>query len=65
MAMYKEIRQSHEMGPWRGAIVTLVSTSRFGEIRACLVCGAEHARTACGEDCHDELTQECEVDREV
>ena len=58
--MDKKIHKSHKMGPWRPSIVTLIETPRFGEIRACVECGAEHARTACGEDCHDDLTRKCE-----
>jgi hypothetical protein len=60
MTLRKKIHESHKMGPWRGTVITLISTSRFGEIRVCLICGAEHARTACGEDYHDELMLKCE-----
>lgn len=51
---------SHDMTEWESAVVTLISTSRFGEIRECKKCGAEHARTVCGEDMHDELKYECQ-----
>lgn len=55
----KEPHPSHEMTEWRGAIVTLISTSRFGSIRECKNCGAEHAKTAAGEAMHDELKVAC------
>lgn len=53
------IHSSHKMTEWRHTIVTLIATPRFGEIRVCTKCGAEHARTVCGEDAHEELLYEC------
>jgi hypothetical protein len=50
---------SHDMTDWRGTTVTLLETSRFGEIRKCRACGAEEAKTAAGEAHHDELEEEC------
>lgn len=50
---------SHEMTEWESTIVTLISTSRFGDIRKCKHCEAEHARTAAGEAHHDELEVKC------
>lgn len=50
---------SHIMSEWKGTIVTLVETSRFGDIRTCTACGAEHARTAAGTAAHEELTEPC------
>ena len=55
----KEIHPSHDMTEWRSTIVTLVETSRFGSIRECKNCGAEHAKTAAGEGMHDELLEPC------
>jgi len=57
--MKHEPHPTHEMTEWRGAIVTLISTSRFGEIRTCKNCEAEHARTVAGEAMHDELKYPC------
>jgi len=51
---------SHDMSPWRSTVVTLVETPRFGEVRKCRRCGAEHARTVAGEAMHEELRQMCE-----
>ncbi len=59
MSLYKEIHPTHKMSKWRGTIVTLIETSRFGEIRVCELCGAEHAKTVCGEAAHKELYVEC------
>ena len=55
------IHDSHEMGEWQSAIVTLATTSRFGSIRRCENCGAEHAKTVCGEAMHPELKLPCEA----
>lgn len=52
--------KSHKMTEWRSTIVTLLETSRFGSIRECEVCEAEHAQTACGEAHHPELDRPCE-----
>lgn len=51
--------RSHDMGPWREALVTLASTARFGSIRACQGCEAEHALAGQGENHHDELDEQC------
>ncbi len=56
----KEVHSSHDMTEWRSSIVTLIETPRFGTIRECKNCGAEHAKTAAGEDMHDELLEPCE-----
>ena len=53
------IHKSHDMTPWESTIVTLISTPRFGQIRRCRKCKAEHAKTVCGEDCHPELIRKC------
>lgn len=53
------IHESHKMTPWESTIVTLISTPRFGQIRRCEKCKAEHAKTASGEDCHHELIAKC------
>lgn len=50
---------SHDMTDWESTIVTLVSTSRFGEIRRCKNCDAEHAITVAGEGIHPELLVPC------
>ncbi len=47
------------MSEWRETIVTLIATSRFGEIRECENCEAEQARTVAGEAMHDELLVKC------
>lgn len=49
------------MTEWENTIVTLISTPRFGSIRRCLNCEGEHAKTVCGEDCHDSLLHKCEL----
>ena len=53
------IHNSHDMTEWRGSIVTLINTSRFGQIRECKKCGAEEVITAAGSAMHDELKFEC------
>ena len=50
---------SHEMTEWESTIVTLISTSRFGQIRRCKKCEGEHAKTAAGEAMHEELREKC------
>ena len=50
---------SHIMGPWRSAVVQLASTPRFGVIRNCKNCDAEHAQTAAGEAMQEELYERC------
>ena len=57
----KEVHESHKMSEWESAIVTLVSTPRFGQIRFCLDCGAEHGKTVAGEALEDELLKPCWV----
>jgi hypothetical protein len=47
------------MTEWESTIVTIISTSRFGEIRECTTCGAEEARTVSGHVAHDELNSKC------
>jgi len=54
-----EIHSSHQMTEWRNTIVTIIATPRFGSIRSCKMCDGEHAKTVCGEDCHDILLDEC------
>lgn len=54
------IHNSHKMTEWKSTIITLIETSRFGEIRRCTNCDAEHARTVCGEAMHPELELPCE-----
>jgi len=51
--------KSHQMNEWESAIVTIISTARFGSIRECKNCGAEEARTVCGHAAHDELDCSC------
>lgn len=51
--------ESHDMGEWRETIVTITSTSRFGSLRSCKNCDAEHAKTVAGEAMHDELMAPC------
>lgn len=58
--MKQEPHPSHKMTEWESTIVTLISTSRFGEIRECENCGGEHARTVAGEAMHDELKYPCQ-----
>ncbi len=55
------IDKSHEMSEWESAIVTFFSTSRFGSIRRCNNCDAEHAKTVCVEQMHSELRVPCEA----
>lgn len=57
--MKSQVHPTHKMTEWRSTIVTLISTSRFGEIRKCSDCGAEEAKTVCGHAMHDELKQPC------
>ena len=52
--------RSHNMTDWKSTIVTLISTSRFGELRECRNCGGEHAFTVAGEAMHVELTRPCQ-----
>jgi hypothetical protein len=59
MKLDEQIDPSHEMTEWESAVVTLISTARFGEIRRCKNCEAEHARTVAGEAMHDELYSAC------
>lgn len=54
-----EVHPSHDMTDWESSIVTLNSTSRFGTIRECKHCCAEHVKTAAGEGMHDELLEPC------
>lgn len=54
-----EPHPSHKMSKWRSTTVTIISTSRFGEIRQCENCDAEHAITVAGEAMHDELYYPC------
>lgn len=54
-----EPHPSHVMTEWRGAVVTIIETSRFGSIRECQNCGAEEAKTVCGHAAHDELELSC------
>lgn len=54
-----EPHPSHVMGTWKNTIVTLVETSRFGSIRTCINCGAEHARAVAGATAHEELVDQC------
>jgi hypothetical protein len=55
----KEVHPSHKMTRWESTIVTLVSTSRFGQIRKCKKCGGEQAATSAGSATHDELKVKC------
>jgi len=50
---------SHEMTDWRSVTVTISETSRFGRIRKCAKCEAEHAETVCGQAAHEELDEPC------
>lgn len=54
-----EVHPSHVMTEWKSSIITLIETPRFGSIRQCTNCGAEHGRTAAGEGMHDELKEPC------
>jgi hypothetical protein len=47
------------MGEWESSIVSISGTPRFGSIRKCKNCGAEHAKTVCGEAIHEELEMRC------
>lgn len=55
----KQIHPSHDMTEWEETIVTLNSTSRFGQLRKCKKCEAEQAKTVAGEGTHDELYEPC------
>jgi len=57
--MPREIHPSHEMTEFESTIVTIISTPRFGSLRECKHCGAEHAKTVAGEGHHDELFERC------
>lgn len=57
--MTGQIDPSHEMGDWESSIVTILSTSRFGEVRACKHCDAEHAKSVSGEAIDPALTMRC------
>lgn len=61
--MKREIHESHEMSEWESTILTLADTPRFGSIRECKNCGAEHAKTVAGEAHHDELFEPCWNDK--
>lgn len=53
----------HDMTPWKSTIVTFSSgNSRFGRIRRCKNCDAEHAdgMQPSGGEVHDELATTCE-----
>lgn len=52
---------SHDMTDWASTIVTITSTARFGSLRECKNCGAEHAKTVAGEAMHDELYEPCQA----
>lgn len=54
-----EPHASHDMTEWESSIVTITSTARFGSIRECKNCGAEHAKTVAGEAMEDELYSPC------
>jgi len=56
----RAIHPTHKMTEWRGTAVTITSTPRFGEIRHCEYCEAEHAKTVAGEGVHPELYERCE-----
>lgn len=51
--------RSHKMTPWESTIVTLGSTSQFGEFRKCENCEAEEAKSVSGHKAHDALAQPC------
>lgn len=53
------IHPSHKMTEFRDTIVTITCTPRFGSIRECEYCGAEHAKTVAGQAMHDELHTQC------
>lgn len=55
----KSIHPTHEMSEWIDTVVVITSTPRFGQIRSCIKCDSEHARTVCGEAIHEELKAEC------
>ncbi len=50
---------SHSMTEWESSIVTLAEAARFGRMRYCRHCRAEHAYTARGEAMRDELYRAC------
>lgn len=54
-----EPHPSHKMSNWESTIVTISVTPRFGKIRKCLNCEAEHAKTGTGQAHHNELAHEC------
>jgi hypothetical protein len=55
----EKVHPSHRMTKWEGAVVTLIATARFGEIRSCKLCAAEEARTVAGHAAHPELARKC------
>ena len=52
--------RTQEMTKWESSIITLIATARFGQIRQCVHCEAEEAKTACGHKAHEELNFLCE-----
>jgi hypothetical protein len=54
-----EPHHTHDMTPWRDTVVTLIATSRFGQIRECTVCGGEQAKTVAGSATNEELKHAC------
>lgn len=55
-----KIHDSHVMSEWESTVVTLISTPRFGRVRHCIHCNAEHAETVAGSVMHEELKVKCE-----
>ncbi len=50
---------SHAMTDWELSVVTVADTTRFGRIRHCKRCSADHAYTARSETMRDELYRAC------
>lgn len=47
------------MTDWESSLVTVAETARFGRMRRCKRCRAEHAYTVRGEAMRDELYRAC------
>jgi hypothetical protein len=60
MKTEKDIHPSHQMSEWKSTIVTLCDTPRFGRLRKCTGCGAEHAETVAGKAFEDDLFEPCQ-----
>jgi hypothetical protein len=50
---------SHDMTDWESSVITLFDAPRFGRMRRCKRCRAEHAYSVRGEAMRGELYRAC------